>query len=62
MTEATDKKIIKKIVFVVTGSALLIIGITLILTQWDYVTAIFKGAIGMVLALAGLLVLMLIKD
>lgn len=62
MTTKSEKKISKRIISLVVGSALLIIGITLVLTQWDYVVTFFKGVIGMVLAIAGLLVLMLIKN
>ena len=62
MTTRKEKKFSKKITTLVAGSGLLVVGITLILSEWSYVVVIFKGAIGMALALAGLLVLMLIKD
>lgn len=62
MTTKKENKIIKRITSVVVGSALLIVGITLVLIQWGHVVAFFKGTIGMVMAIAGLLVLLLIKD
>ena len=51
-----------KIVHVVLGGALLILGITLVLAWWPAVVNIFKGVLGMVLAVAGLVVLYLLKD
>ncbi len=52
----------KKIVQFLIGFLCLIIGITLILAWWPEVVALFKGFIGMVLALIGLIVLYLVKD
>ena len=52
----------KKLGSLVVGSGLLLAGITLVLTQWNFVVAFFKGMMGIILAIAGLLVLMLIKD
>ncbi len=43
------------------GVCLLVTGISLILIHWASLVVVFKGVIGMILALAGLLVLMLIK-
>ena len=43
------------------GSLLLITGITLVLIWWEDVTALFRGGIGMVIALAGMIVLYLVK-
>ena len=62
MTTKKENKAAKKITLSVVGSILLVAGTTLILTEWEHVVALFKGVIGMVLALAGLIVLMLIKS
>jgi len=40
-----------------TGFLLTILGITLVLQQWDAVVMVFKAFIGPVLAVAGLVVL-----
>ncbi|OGW96260.1 MAG: hypothetical protein A2Z81_05595 [Omnitrophica WOR_2 bacterium GWA2_45_18] len=47
----------KKIVVGLGGIFILIAGLTLILLFWKDVVIIFKGTIGMILALAGLLML-----
>lgn len=47
----------KKILALTVGIFLLILGVTLILTWWPDLIVLFRGAIGFVLALAGLLVL-----
>lgn len=52
----------KKAVLFLAGSAVLISGVTLILSWWPEVVLLFKGAVGMVLALAGLVMLALIRD
>ena len=57
-----ERKILKKLGSLVVGSGLLLAGITLVLTQWNFVVAFFKGMMGIILAIAGLLVLMLIKE
>ncbi len=44
------------------GAALLVSGISLVLSWWPEVVLLFKGVIGMALALAGLLALYLIRD
>lgn len=49
-------------VLVVLGAGMLVAGITLVLVWWPYVLALFKGVIGMVLAVAGLVALYLLKD
>ncbi len=46
----------------VVGGALLVGGISLVLSWWLEVVLLFKGVIGMALALAGLLALYLIRD
>lgn len=47
----------KKSLYAIAGIPLLIVGITLILVWWVDVVSIFRGGIGLALALAGLLVL-----
>ncbi len=44
------------------GSLLLISGITGILKNWEFVITLFKGVFGLVLAVAGLVVLSFIND
>ena len=52
----------KKIYLFLSGSLLLIVGITAVLKNWESVLVIFKGLIGMVLAVTGLVVLSFIND
>ena len=61
MTTKKERNITKKFISLAVGGALLVAGIALILTQWNCVVILFKGVIGMILAIIGLLVLMLIK-
>lgn len=49
----------KKIVLALAGAMSLILGITLVLVWWPAVVLFFKGALGMVLALGGILLLYL---
>lgn len=46
----------------VTGVIFLILGITLVLSWWPLVVTFFKGILGMGLAVAGLVMLMLARD
>ena len=57
MSEQDSKSSYKKFLLFVTGSFVLILGITLILTWFDAVIILFQGAAGIVLALAGLFTL-----
>jgi len=54
---AEEKKGYKKFIRLLTGIVVLLAGVTLILVWWPDVAALFRGFIGMALALAGLLVL-----
>ena len=56
------KKKNSKMVYVVLGGGLLILGISSVLAWWPQVVNLFKGMAGMILAVAGLVVLYLIKD
>jgi hypothetical protein len=47
----------KKFILFVIGFFVLILGITLILVWWPFAVTLFKGAVGVILALAGLLML-----
>jgi len=57
MAKDHQKSTYKKFVMFLIGFFILILGITLILAWWVDVVALFKGAIGTILALAGLLTL-----
>jgi hypothetical protein len=52
----------KKILFFTLGFALVIIGITLTLRDWLFLTMVFRGVFGPILAVGGLIVLTLCKD
>jgi len=54
MTKNSQTKNYKKFVLFVAGFFVLILGITLILVWWKDVVGLFRGAIGFILALAGL--------
>ena len=62
MTDKKKKKTIGKIFLLIAGSLVLVCGIVLILQEWEQVVKVFQGVIGMIMALAGLLILMLVKD
>ena len=62
MTGEFKKTNIRKIALFISGGAILVLGIALILGWWGYVVVIFKGAIGILLALAGLFILAAIKE
>ena len=47
----------RKVVVFITGFALTILGITVVLQQWEAVVLVFKAFIGVILALAGLVIL-----
>ena len=50
-----------KLIKLIIGCLLLIIGITMILQWWPQLVTVFKGSIGLVLALSGLVVLYTLK-
>ena len=52
----------KKILLSLTGSLILIIGMTLILKNWDAVVVMFRAVVGMILAVGGLIVLSFINN
>lgn len=52
----------KKIVIFMSGMVIFIAGVTLILFWWADVMRLFRGGIGVVLALAGLVTLVMVKD
>ena len=54
MEKDDRKNSYKKFVLFVAGFFVLILGITLILVCWEDVVALFRGAFGVALALAGL--------
>jgi len=47
----------KKLILAFLGSFILILGVTLVLAWWPDVVSLFRGCLGMALALAGLLIL-----
>ena len=57
VTKPQDNGSYKKFLNLLIGSFVLILGITLILAWWPDVIALIRGGLGIVLALAGLLVL-----
>ena len=57
-----NKKTIKNSGLFILGFGILIVGIALILVCWSDVVALFRGAIGFVLAMAGLLTLYSVKE
>ncbi len=61
MTTQSPKDISPKITQLVLGGCVLVLGIALILFFWQSVVVLFKGAVGIALALAGLVILFLAK-
>ena len=58
-----DKKIkSNKAALLVLGFTVLVAGITMVLVWWQDVVSLFKGAIGMGVALGGLLLLYMVKE
>ena len=51
----------KKTTLFITGALILTVGVAFILHWWVFLQILFKGAIGLVLALAGLIMLYLAK-
>lgn len=56
------RKGIEKTRLMIVGSILLLAGITLVLMWWPDVLALFRGFLGMALAVGGLVVLYMIKE
>ena len=52
---------LKRLVVLVVGFTVLVMGITLTLAWWPDVAVIFRGSIGVILALIGILILALAK-
>ncbi len=60
---AFDKKILRsKPVLFILGMVLMIVGITLVLVWWKDVTVLFRGRIGVFTALAGLVILSMMRE
>lgn len=57
MSSEKLNKISKKTIQFLIGGFILVLGITLILLWWPAVVGLFKGALGLGLALAGLVML-----
>jgi len=58
-----DKKIKEsKVALLLIGLGFLIFGITLVLVWWQDVVSLFRGFIGVFIALLGLLVLYMVKE
>ena len=62
MTSQAAKKNCSRIFIFFCAMALLILGVALILKWWPYLAVVFKGAIGVVLALAALCLFVLAKE
>jgi len=56
MTDNLTRNVRKTVVFI-AGFSLTILGITLVLQQWEEVVLVFKAFIGPLLAVAGLVIL-----
>ncbi len=54
MTKKGQKDSYKKFVLLAVGFFVLVLGVTLILVWWQELVVLFKGAVGFILALAGL--------
>ena len=52
----------KKIFLFAAGALLLIVGIVMVLVWWKDVVSLFRGGVGMVVALAGMLVLYMARE
>jgi hypothetical protein len=61
MVNDDQKNTYKKFVLFLVGFFILILGITLVLIWWADVVVLFRGALGIILALAGLLTLYAVK-
>ncbi|MBF0504221.1 MAG: hypothetical protein HQL14_03865 [Candidatus Omnitrophica bacterium] len=48
---------LRKVMLFIAGFAVTIFGVTLVLQQWDAVVLVFKGFIGSLLAVIGLVIL-----
>lgn len=60
---AFDKKILRsKPVLFILGMIFMIVGIALVLVWWKDVTVLFRGCIGVFTALAGLVILSMMRD
>ncbi len=57
-----NNKTVKAFLFFLAGLIILVAGIALMLVCWKEVVVVFKGAAGVVLALAGLLILAMAKE
>ena len=53
---SSDDKTYQKFVLYIVGSFLVVLGTTLILIWWKDVVSLFKGALGIIAALSGLIV------
>ena len=57
-----DKNNYKKFLLFLCGNIVLILGVMLILTWWQDVVVLFRGAVGMIFALAGMIVLYILSQ
>ena len=57
-----EKNTFKPVIMFIIGFSLLVVGIALILLWWPAVVVLFRGAVGIILALAGLLTLYAVKE
>ena len=53
---------LQKLIFLIVGIIMLVGGITLVLAWWDALLVLVKGALGIALALVGLILLYMIRD
>ena len=57
MAKDDQKSTYKKFIMFLVGFFILILGVTLILAWWQDVVILFRGSLGIILALGGLLAL-----
>ena len=62
MMASREKNSFKNLLFFILGGFILIVGITMILVYWPDVVILFKGAVGIVLALTGLIILSMARE
>lgn len=53
--------VMRNTLLTLAGIVLLLVGITLVLREWASLIVVFKGLIGMVLAVAGIFILFLVS-
>jgi len=58
----TKKQKSKKMIYLIAGCVFLVLGITLVLVWWEDVVSLFRGLLGMVMAVGAMVLLYLGKE